>query len=106
MKDNTHIVFIEMYGEVFSEAMGVDIPFAELMKGHLPKVYQHAYRWKKAHIPFHHAVMIYLACHHIPFLNKFRPKIPRGVLSHEQAVAHLYGLMPKNLITITVEDLR
>lgn len=106
MKDSSHIAFVEQYGETFSKEIGIDIPFAELLKEHLPKVYQHAFKWKKGHVPFHHAVLIYLACHHVPFLNKFRPQIPRGVSSHEQAVVHLYELMPKNLTMIDVEDLR
>lgn len=90
MKDNTHIVFVEKYGKGFSEALGIDIPFAELMKQHLPKVYQHAYRWKKARVPFHHAVLLYIAVHSSEFKKKISAASLRIAITPESLVIDLY----------------
>lgn len=94
MKDSSHIAFVEQYGETFSKEIGIDIPFAELLKEHLSKVYQHAFKWKKGHVPFHHAVLIYLACHHEPFLRKFTRNTFLGVGAHEWAVMPIYQATP------------
>jgi len=94
MKDSVHIDFVEKHGATFSERLGLQIPFRELLKLHGAKVYQHAFKWKKGHVPFHHAVLIYLACHHEPFLRKFTRNTFLGVGAHEWAVMPIYQAVP------------
>ena len=100
MKDSVHIDFVEKHGATFSERLGLQIPFQELLKLHGDKVYQHAFRWKKEHIPFRYAVMIYLACHHRPFLNKFDNPAPRD----ELIVGLIYRTRPWG-VDLTIENL-
>lgn len=104
MKDNTHIDFIEKHGASFSERLGLKIPFQELLKLHGAKVYQHAFKWKKEHIPFRYAVMIYLACHHRPFLDKFKTPTSRHLNGCEWGVRNIYLTCPEG-VGVTIENL-
>ena len=104
MKDSVHIDFVEKHGAAFSERLGLQIPFQELLKLHGAEVYQHAFRWKKDHIPFRYAVMIYLACHHRPFLNKFDSPAPRDLNNYEWVVPAIYLTRPRGVVA-TVEYL-
>ena len=104
MKDSVHIDFVEKHGAAFSERLGLQIPFQELLKLHGAKVYQHAFKWKKEHIPFRYAVMIYLACHHHPFLDKFDSPAPRDLNNYERVVPAIYLTRPRGVVA-TVEYL-
>lgn len=104
MKDSVHIDFVEKHGATFSERLGLQIPFQELLKLHGAKVYQHAFKWKKEHIPFHYAVMIYLACHHRPFLDKFDNPAPRSLNNYEWVVPAIYLTRPRG-VGVSIENL-
>ena len=104
MKDSVHIDFVEKHGATFSERLGLQIPFQELLKLHGDKVYQHAFKWKKEHIPFRYAVMIYLACHHRPFLDKFDSPAPRDLNNYEWVVLAIYLTRPKG-VGVSIENL-
>ena len=103
MKDNTHIGFVEKHGATFSERLGLQIPFQELLKLHGARVYQHAFKWKKEHIPFRHAVMVYLACHHRPFVHMFGD-LSNSVSACERMVGHVYHTRPRGA-GVTIENM-
>lgn len=90
MKDSKHIDYVEKVGKAFCKEVGSEIDFEVLMKEHLSKVYQHAFKWKKAGIPFHQAVLLYIAVHSSEFKKKINAASLSNAITPESLVIDLY----------------
>lgn len=71
MKDNKHIEYIQKHGEKFQKLLNLpENPAKHLV--HIEKAYPNSFKWKKEHIPFHHACMVMMLAFMEPFKNDIR----------------------------------